>query len=294
MKYLHLLFLLFILASIAYLLKDTKTQEGFLNNIFSKKEDDKKQNSVPLTQEQKDDNASMNSFLKNQNSKVDTNLELNTSQMPLSKLTPQQLEEREKIIQDIKTKINQKEENPIKVELPKGVETPKSVEQPVGLETPKGVETPKVVETPKGVEPKVLEQPKLKADKCRFLSSQMCNTDYPVFMGASLNGGNGLTCNDEKEIVKPEAMAQIENGEVKSVVLIKGGKGFDSAPKVTIKGDRYTMMAKAIATVNKDGEVDSISVVSGGSGYVNTPKVEFEYDENNKGCFLCCRLDLFN
>lgn len=265
MKYIHLSLIFIFFIIISYFLNDNfnknKVKENFLEKLFSKKEVDLTKGRVnPLTSEQKSDNKTMNDFLIKRDGVVDTPIELKTNDMSLVKLTPDQLEERELIINDIKNKLSKKE----------------TVKDEVKKEVP-------------------VEKPKLKADQCRFLSNQTCNKEFPVFMGASLTGNNsGLVCNDEREIVKPEAMAQIENGEVKNIVIIKAGKGFESPPKVVIKGDRYTMLAKAIATVNKEGEVDSISVISGGSGYVNTPKVIFEYEEDNKGCFLCCRLDLFN
>lgn len=281
MKVLHLLLLFVVFLIISYFLSDTinnknNVQEKFLDNIFSKKSDNLDSYTKPLTEEQKMDNKSMNNYLRESEKKIDTPIQFNSNDMPISRLTPEQLEEREKIINDIKNTIKQKPLDNIK-------ENPKKEE--VNNEEKKE-EKKEIVQQ---------EKPKLKADQCRFLDSQSCNDKYPVFMGASISGGNnGLVCNDQNNIVKPEAMAQIENGEIKEIVLIKGGKGFSSAPKVIIKGDRFTMPAKAMATVNKDGEVDSVSVVSGGSGYVNTPKIEFEYDENNKGCYLCCRLDLFN
>lgn len=292
MRYSRLLLIFLVFAIITYYLsieslpfftknnrnnRNNTVKENFLEGLFSHKTVETTSAKVngrdePLTYSQRGENKSMNDFIVKQNGMVDSDVVLETEQLPLSKLTPEQLEERDKIIKRIKDNLS------------KVSETSKMSDVKSNMDKKQMVNNSSV------------EKPKLKSDQCRFLSSQSCNEKYPVFMGASIkgSGSSGLVCNDEKEIVKPEAVAQIENGEVKSISIISAGKGFDSAPKVIIRGDRYTMVAKAIATVNKDGEVDSISVVSGGSGYVNTPKIIFEYDENNKGCFMCCHLDLFN
>ena len=90
------------------------------------------------------------------------------------------------------------------------------------------------------------------------------------------SGGSGYTTSDTIFIGAPNiggneratATVSVSSaGVIQSITVTNAGKGYVTAPAVTITSSGSGTNATATATLNSDGGVESITVDSGGSGY---------------------------
>jgi len=126
---------------------------------------------------------------------------------------------------------------------------------------------------------------------CRFLSSDTCSKEYPVYMGASLgvpdDSGMKLKCNSD--LMKPaKGLAIINNGKLEAIVMLDKGEGYKTPPTITIAGGGGKS-GKCQSYIDELGSINRIQITNPGYNYTGTPKVNIELPSTSSSCFLCCK-----
>ena len=126
---------------------------------------------------------------------------------------------------------------------------------------------------------------------CRFLSSDTCSKEYPVYMGASLgvpdDSGMKLKCNSD--LMKPaKGLAIINNGKLEAIVMLDKGEGYKIPPTITIAGGGGKS-GKCQSYIDELGSINKIQITNPGYNYTGTPKVSIELPSTSSSCFLCCK-----
>ena len=126
---------------------------------------------------------------------------------------------------------------------------------------------------------------------CRFLSSDTCSKEYPVYMGASLgvpdDSGMKLKCNSD--LMKPaKGLAIIKNGKLEAIVMLDKGEGYKTPPSITIAGGGGKS-GKCQSYIDELGSINRIQITNSGYNYTGTPKVNIELPSTSSSCFLCCK-----
>lgn len=130
-------------------------------------------------------------------------------------------------------------------------------------------------------------------NSCKFLDSEKCSSEYPIYTGASLGsyGDNNLLCEsvEPENIFKPaKLIASISNGSINSIYIVDGGNGYNNIPNLIVKGDGEDGELKAELT---DGKITKVNIINSGINYKNTPSIYIDNPVNNlKKCYLCCKL----
>jgi hypothetical protein len=139
-------------------------------------------------------------------------------------------------------------------------------------------------------------QKSLMQGACKFLSSDKCTTDYPIYMGASISTstdtGLNLTCNGATDSSGAAAIAAISGGSISKIYITDAGNGYTAPPKILITGGDGTG-AQCKAILDQNGKIQVVEVVSGGVGYSGTPDVKIDHPTVSKSCHLCCKKNLF-
>ena len=126
---------------------------------------------------------------------------------------------------------------------------------------------------------------------CRFLSSDSCSKEYPVYMGASLgipdDSGMKLKCNSDLTKAA-RGLAIINKGKLEAVVLLDKGEGYKTAPLITFEGGGGKN-GKCQSYIDGLGSINKIEITNPGYNYTGTPKVNIELPSTSSSCFLCCK-----
>jgi hypothetical protein len=139
-------------------------------------------------------------------------------------------------------------------------------------------------------EPKPSNDSIFKEGSCMFVSSLDGLSDDYVKMGASFGlvgsmENIGLMCQGDGQFKKSQAIAIIENKQIKDVRILDMGLGYDDDVTVSVEGN-----AQLKARTDDKGQVVAIEVINGGSGYTETPDIMISGSANStKTCHLVCR-----
>jgi hypothetical protein len=142
--------------------------------------------------------------------------------------------------------------------------------------------------------PANLEKPEaqvnLLKNKCKFFNSEKCNTEYPVFTGASLGiDGSSMLCdNTSSNFNEAKVVADIKNNKISNVYVIDSGSGYNNIPIIKIKGGGGHD-AKLEAILNNNGSINKVIIINGGDNYTNTPNITILEGKGDSKCFLCCK-----
>lgn len=129
------------------------------------------------------------------------------------------------------------------------------------------------------------------APTCRFLNTPQCSPDFPYYTGANIGmegGGQLFRCNGPDDGEQAEAVATIENGEIKRAYLVKPGKGYTMAPKVSVMNGGGSRAKLESRIDPRTGRVIEIVVRDGGFGFHSTPTIKLEAPGMSNQCYLCC------
>lgn len=147
-----------------------------------------------------------------------------------------------------------------------------------------------------GKQPKAaldIEKPSYLKDlqKFKFFPTDQCGTGYK-YTGAFFKVPSGVQCNDDgimQEIYKPaKVCAKIRHGQVISIEIIDGGKGYKNPTISIIAKDNYGEGAMAeVRAIDENGTIKYIEVTEGGHYYVKTPQVKILDVSKNDKCYLC-------
>ena len=128
--------------------------------------------------------------------------------------------------------------------------------------------------------------------ECRFLSNPKCDPQFPNFSGASIKSVSGMmSCNapGEGKQEQAQAICSIAGGKVRSVYLLKKGKGYTSVPNVKLVGGNGAGCVLEANINSKKGELSEIKIVNNGKNYTETPEIEIDQPSLSDSCYMCCK-----
>jgi hypothetical protein len=128
-------------------------------------------------------------------------------------------------------------------------------------------------------------------NSCKFLDTDKCSNDYPIYTGASLGsiGDNNLLCESTivNNIFRPaKLIASISNGSINNIYIVDSGNNYKDIPKLIVKGDGDGAELKAELIDNK---ISKVNIINNGFNYKNTPFINIDNPINNNKCYLCCK-----
>lgn len=124
--------------------------------------------------------------------------------------------------------------------------------------------------------------------QCRLLPSGLEPPAGYEAAGTIAISGAKLKCGGKQPERVCSAVARVKNGEVDEIIVVDGGRGYEDAPEVVLKGNGGSG-CKAVAFIDDAGVVKVIEVLSGGAGYKSTPDVVFKTSEETDSCQLWCK-----